>query len=442
MCGLVGLLSKKNKSVGQQVYNIYAQQKHRGQQGYGYIGINHQREIVSIQRTKTEAEIRKLLMKEQAPIIMFHHRLPTSTKNTLGTTHPIFVSNALLDHDYYFAHNGVITNKDTLKTKHEKLGFEYTTEFVERSFIEYNDGRTEEPTVGASTFNDSESLAIELAMYCDGHTDEVDTTGAAAFWGIQVDKESGLVNKIYYGKNSGRDLKITSNKKYWGISSEKGSNVEDMKLFTIDLANGDATEKDLPINDYIKVVTNATQTRVGYGYGGYYPHDKDNFFLENKEYTREEAVDSGAPLSEFFSEEKSYGRIYVPIKYASLTGTRKSLLQTEVSVPLLPTPKQTSLESRQNEKTMIRLEELCGEIAEWEVKRDNLDMMYQTGRGMDEAYYRGKVREYDNKIQANEAIISTLGVTEEQVDEMMDLSRQLVDYNLSFSEEMEYIQFA
>jgi len=43
-------------------------------------------------------------------MIIAHHRYPTSTKNLINQTHPIQVSNELLEHDYLVIHNGVITN--------------------------------------------------------------------------------------------------------------------------------------------------------------------------------------------------------------------------------------------------------------------------------------------------------------------------------------------
>lgn len=451
MCGLVGLISKKGRPVGQQVYNLYAQQKSRGKEGFGYLAIDGKCNLIGIHRSRYEFEIRDKLMKETAEIILFHHRMPTSTKNTLGTTHPIFVSNDELDHDYFFAHNGVITNKEHLKKVHNEKGYVYNTEFTEFRHIVYNDGRTEDSVAGSAHFNDSESLAIELARYCDGMTAEINTTGAAAFWGIQLEKGTNHVKKIYYGKNNGRDLKMTSNKKYWGIASEKGSDIDPMKLFILDLVKGDHYEDALPIDEWIKQTS-----RVGYGanwnvsppaqqrslYEGL-----DNYnALENKEYTREEALDTGVPLSEFFSEDKPYGRIYVPTKYAQQTTKRQKFLlglpPGELDTDELGFP--NSSKQTVSEKVRGQLEDWCMKYVEFETKKDTLDSAYDTGH-LDKSQYEKQVRQYERQMQEYDEKISALDIPEGELDEMYALCRDMFDYNNSYSmpdDEIEYIQMS
>ena len=160
MCGLIGVFSKRNKRAGQVAFELYTKQKGRGQKGYGYIALKNGK-IVSIKRATDEDGIKSTLMKEDADAILFHHRLPTSTDNTLGTTHPIHVSHKSLDSDYYIAHNGIIHNSHDLKIKHNELGFVYTTEHVMKNVAEYRNGMIEHIDSTVSKFNDSEALAIE-----------------------------------------------------------------------------------------------------------------------------------------------------------------------------------------------------------------------------------------------------------------------------------------
>ena len=176
MCGLVTVLSKKNKPAGQYAFELYQKQATRGKDGYGYLAIQDGH-IVNVARAKTETVIRSMLMKEKADFIMFHHRLPTSTDNTIGTTHPMFVSHKELEFDYYFAHNGVITNAIYLKGKHDKLGYKYLTEHKIIEVAEYTHGHDPEYlSTPVTKFNDSETLAIELARYIEGKSDTIETT--------------------------------------------------------------------------------------------------------------------------------------------------------------------------------------------------------------------------------------------------------------------------
>lgn len=438
MCGLVGLLSKKNKPVGQQVFNLYSQQKRRGSEGFGYIGINFQREITGIHRAKTEAEIRSKLMSDKSEIILFHHRFPTSTKNTLGTTHPIFVSNEELDHDYYFAHNGVISNAGVLKNRHEQAGYSYLTEFKEVTYAQYSNNKSEKLLETISKFNDSESLAIELARYCDGQTNKVDTVGAVAFWGIQVSKTDGTVTKIYYGKNRGRDLGITRNKKYWGFASEKGADVAPLKLFTLDLIIGEDIETDLPIDDFEKPVI--TTPTVGYGANSNtYARDTKKS-LVNKEYTREEALETGHALTEFFTEDRPYGRVFIPNVWASFSNSRAKLIQERL--PMLPTPASIAqraidmAQKERREKDQDKMEELCEKMAKLENQREKIEEFLNSGQAYSSKYFKRRLEKIEQELEEIHSNFATLPFSEDEVDEYLDLARQLASYD-SYNELLE-----
>jgi hypothetical protein len=123
-----------------------------------------------------------------------------------------------LKHDYLVVHNGVISNDSELKKKHEELGFVYQTAYEEGKELK---------------FNDSEALAIEVARYIEGQSDEVDTYSNAAFIALQIDKKTDKVIQVFFGRSTSSDLNIHSSAKRIEISSEgRGGLVETGKLWS------------------------------------------------------------------------------------------------------------------------------------------------------------------------------------------------------------------
>lgn len=192
MCGLIWIKRKDGKKAYKNVLKRYRAQQHRGKEGYGYVAIQDNK-VVSYKRAVTELEIIKLMEKEVASEILFHHRLPTSTPNLEETAHPIKVSNHYLDHEYFFAHNGVIRNTEDLKKEHEKLGFRYNTELLEG----IKSVSTGNMYVEKKRWNDSESLAIESALVIDGRQKAINTKGPAAVIGLKV-KGDVVVDRFFY----------------------------------------------------------------------------------------------------------------------------------------------------------------------------------------------------------------------------------------------------
>ena len=182
MCGLVYVRRKDRKPAYKAVLKRYRKQANRGKEGYGYVAI-HDNQVVSYQRATTEHEIVKLLSRETASEILFHHRNPTSTPNVDESAHPLFITNpAVLDKTYFIAHNGVIHNDDKLKPEHEKLGFVYSTE-IEKGFIT----KRGEKYVEGVAWNDTEAIAVETAMVMNGKKETIDTYGSAAVIGIETE---------------------------------------------------------------------------------------------------------------------------------------------------------------------------------------------------------------------------------------------------------------
>lgn len=445
MCGLVGVFSKRNKNAGQYAFELYSKQKTRGQRGFGYLAIKDGY-IVEVGRAKTELGIRGELMGVKADAILFHHRLPTSTDNTVGTTHPILVSNELLVYDYYVAHNGVITNASELKREHNELGYIYTTEHSISESATYKDGTKEIITEGVTKFNDSESLAIEIARHLEGLSDEIGTTGSVAFWAAQVVKETGKINTIYLGKNHGRDLCEVSTGKWYSFSSETGADLEAMKLYTLDIHDFSMTEQELKIKDSAKPAPPAipsTNTQYTCGYRQTYPaHYRDIRLAENRKYTYEQVRYSGFDFTEFERVWEGGDVLYVPHQYVN----KEERVATK---PLLP-PSTGGLEEEHNyadivrdvsakeereriklrypAKDIERLEELAVEYALAEDELENLDDLLEDG-SIDQTEFDTQSNKIQADIQLATELMSALGLPQDLVDETISEACVIRDYN-------------
>ena len=134
MCGLTYYHQTQSKSVGKSVLKRYHKQKERGQEGYGFISLDLETLRVGqyVRKELEEDIVKELLALKERPeknnAILFHHRNPTSTVNLPECAHPIKVDNPELEHIYFVAHNGIISNTRDLKKQHEKLGYKYNTE--------------------------------------------------------------------------------------------------------------------------------------------------------------------------------------------------------------------------------------------------------------------------------------------------------------------------
>lgn len=91
MCGLIYAKNlKHNHPVNNLVKILYENQKDRGQQGFGFVGLNKKQ--IDTYRATDEKGIITYLNSYYYDEIIFHHRLPTSTQNTLKSTHPFLSS--------------------------------------------------------------------------------------------------------------------------------------------------------------------------------------------------------------------------------------------------------------------------------------------------------------------------------------------------------------
>lgn len=282
MCGIIYVKRKDNKPAYKSVLKRYRKQSHRGTQGYGYVAVKDD-QVVSYKRAETEAEIVKMIEKETAPEILFHHRYPTSTPNVAEAAHPILVHNPeILGKDSYFVvHNGVITNDDELYEKHIKMGFEYTTElemgFKTKSGHAYHTD---------SKWNDSEALAIETALALSGKKPEIDSIGAAAVIGFKI-VGSKIQSRFFY-HNYRNPLVIDNGDVMVAITSE-GRGVAVPQLY-VNLLSKDGSFIDHPAKILVPLAHKPTVTT-----GMPRPYEDDSW--DNAGYRRTGYTPAGLPAA-------------------------------------------------------------------------------------------------------------------------------------------------
>lgn len=218
MCGIVYIKRKDGRPAYKSVLKRYRAQKNRGQQGYGYVAIKDNK-VVSYKRSPTEHEIITLMQQEDAPEILFHHRMPTSTPNVEEAAHPLLIEHSSFKHQYFVVHNGVISNTTELKKKHNEKGIGYTTELITGLISVLTNKVYKE----GSKWNDSECIAIETALVLEGTQKEINSEGSAAIVGLQTNGTE-VVDRFFY-RNTGNPLKFHEDNIMITITSEGAGEV-------------------------------------------------------------------------------------------------------------------------------------------------------------------------------------------------------------------------
>lgn len=240
MCGIV--FAKDTGIMANITARRYQRQKHRGTQGFGYVSALNG-EIIGLERSTEEKDILEKLHQDIGNMILFHHRFPTSTPNYVEATHPIFVSHESLKHDYLVVHNGVVSNAGILRTRHEAAGFKYRTLLT--SYDVTVDGTQ---YIAGERFNDTEALAIELAITIEAIGTKLDITGTAAFIAYQIEKGKNRIEKVFFGRNTLNPLKVWGYKNFVTICSEgAGEDAEPHTLYCLDPITNDVTQRPLEI---------------------------------------------------------------------------------------------------------------------------------------------------------------------------------------------------
>lgn len=237
MCGIVYRKSLENRNISIDVLQLYKNQRSRGFEGFGFFDPNRK----SLTHKTDEREMVKKLKAYNSTELLFHHRLPTSTKNVLNACHPFKVT--IDNKDFVIVHNGYLSNEYELKEKHEKLGYTYTSE--------QPDG----------TFNDSEALAYDIALYLAGKQRKLHAKGVIAF--IAYTSE-----KLYFGRNTNPLYCHITDKNITIRSEGRGFLIEPDTLYT--LHKNKLTKRKLIIPNY-EYATQTQNTWENY-------HDYEEYF--------------------------------------------------------------------------------------------------------------------------------------------------------------------
>lgn len=260
MCGIITVRTKNPKKLVKVVKERYEKQKSRGSQGFGFVAIRNNK-VVTVKRAQDEKAIMSDLKKVQADTIIFHHRYPTSTPNLAEMAHPITIDNANLSNVFHVVHNGIISNADELQEQHEKRGFTYST-----SMFKKTKWVTQGQMYWSKTdyFNDSESFAVELALFLSGKKKTIDSKGSIAFVAVESTR-AGQVVAIHYGRNDGNPLGIKQAGNVESVCSEGGTDIEPNIIYTERAGTGLLETQRVAIGDYPKQ-TFAYSNYSNYGY--------------------------------------------------------------------------------------------------------------------------------------------------------------------------------
>lgn len=285
MCGIVYTWRKDGKPARKRIAKRYFKQRDRGEDGFGYVSLDETGIVLEHKRTQDEDEILEALTQSQSQHVLFHHRFPTSTANVPEAAHPILVKHQELKHSYYVVHNGVISNSRALKIEHDKLGYKYTTAL--QSQFKTASGKL---YYGDMAFNDSESLAIELARTIEGLQPEVGTTGSAAVIILQANKAGTKVKAIYYGTNGLNPLTLTDDDTGLTIASEGGTPLQAHIMFRLDVKTKALTVVNVPFKKPAPVTTT------------YYPYGTHSYQFTKGDFKDDERVYPDAEEDDYVPE--------------------------------------------------------------------------------------------------------------------------------------------
>lgn len=234
MCGIAYAENFDGKPVNTLIFDQYMAQQHRGTEGFGLFNGEH------LFKAAKEVRIVNWLAKKknESPLILFHHRWPTSTINVKQAAHPFTTKNYFGNTQYILVHNGWVSNAEALFTKHQELGIEYQS------------------LLRDLTFNDSESLLWDLALTLEGKQDKLQEHGDTAF--ICLKTVGGVLDKMYFGRNMGRPLNFERTKHQIVLSSEGDGDITPVnELYTWNYKLKRLTHRKMQFNMYAPYVPSA-----------------------------------------------------------------------------------------------------------------------------------------------------------------------------------------
>jgi hypothetical protein len=296
MCGLAFIRTYDGRDANKFVKKIYFSQKERGTEGFGFYSLKHK----VCKRAMYEHQILGMLKKYRGPELLFHHRKPTSSHNAPQQAHPLFIEHDSYKHNYHIIHNGSIDNCETLFKKHMDLGLHYSTL---------------DESSGTGFFNDSESLAHELARYFEGKSNIVAARGHIAFIAVQTDKESGETKKVLFGRNMSRPLCLSVDRgTFWLSSKGNGTDITPHKLFTLDYADNRIVTEDLVLQSGVQIRGPGPMRQPTLHGEGTYKHKPNNLYEEEDERSTDHINSiagrhsiGGGDDEDFFSDSSAEG---------------------------------------------------------------------------------------------------------------------------------------
>lgn len=218
--------------VNNAILDQYDKQKHRGTQGFGVFDGQE----LNMVHEANENQILKWLVKYDSNLLLMHHRFPTSTINVKRAAHPFstkdYFNKSKRKRDqvqYILVHNGTIRNAEELYEEHSEKGIEYYSVLQDL------------------TFNDSEALLWDFALYAEGKQKELKAKGGIAFIALKL--EAGKLVKMYFARNYSSPLRMLRSKEGISLASELegGEAIETDTLYTWNYKLKRLTTRDLTI---------------------------------------------------------------------------------------------------------------------------------------------------------------------------------------------------
>lgn len=186
-----------------------------------------------------EKNITKWLKKYNSNIIMFHHRNPSSTINIKRACHPFSTRDYFGKTEYVLIHNGYITNANELFTAHATDGIPY------QSFLE------------DLTFNDSEALLWDFALYMEGEQPDIRAKGGIAFICMKI--VDGKLTNLYFDRNTNPLFMKRKKDKLYLASEGKGQSITPGLLYNYDYQKDEITTTKLELpNRFDSYLANKT----------------------------------------------------------------------------------------------------------------------------------------------------------------------------------------
>lgn len=257
ICGIIYGKSFTDEPVNKHVLKQFQAQRNRGTEGFGLFDTDRG----NLARSTKERKIKSYLKNRPSREILFHHRWPTSTDNVKNACHP-FSTKDFFATNYVLIHNGHITNSRSLRKAHEELGITYHS-------VQPDD-----------SFNDSEALLWDVALYLEGKQDRLNAYGGIAFICIAIPKDGRKHTKLHFGRNTNPIKMLYTDKQLFLSSEGAGEMIDSDKLYSYDYRTKVLSMNDLKVPSYDpdwKPVPYSGPTQTGSAMGFHpQPHDWRN----------------------------------------------------------------------------------------------------------------------------------------------------------------------